>query len=78
MTPPPSSMLAILRHPLERLADPLELLDALGTLDEQPVGAGVEIKLGAAEGLIEAVGGDGVGPGDEEEVGVPPRPRRRP
>ncbi len=69
-------MLAICGTPLNARADRLKLLHRLRRLDENAVGAGLEILLAAAERLVEAVHGAGIGARDDEEVLVPPRADR--
>ena len=50
---------------------------ALRRFDEHAVGAGLEIKLGAAQRFVEPVHRARVGAGDQEGVGIAPRRRGR-
>jgi len=67
-----------LRHAREGAADARELVHRLRRLDEQAVGAGLEVELGAAQRLVEAVHRAGIGAGDDEGVGIAPRGGGRP
>src|SRR5262245_18896934 len=50
-------------------ADLRHLLLALGTLDEQDVGASLCVGLATAQGLVEAEAGTGISAGHDEEIG---------
>jgi hypothetical protein len=53
---------------VEGAADGAHLLHALWRLDEEDVGAGLRVGLGAAQGLVEPERGARIGAGDDEEV----------
>ena len=50
--------------------DPLDLLDALGRLDEDDVSAGLGVGTAAGDGLLDAEWSASVGAGDDDRVGV--------
>ena len=56
------------QRPRQRLGDPLQLLDRLGRLDEQRVGAGLLVGEAALDRGLEAERLAGVRAGDDEKV----------
>ena len=73
---PPSTMLAISGTRGASVEAGVHLLERAGRLDEQHVGAGLEIGLGALDGRFEALDGDRVGAGDDQRVSSTARVER--
>src|SRR4029079_7214842 len=62
----------------ERLADAPQLVDAARRLDENAVGAGLDVALGAAHGLVEVVDLAGVGARQDPGFRIEPLRARGP
>jgi hypothetical protein len=66
-------MVEVQRHPAaEALGDGADLLHRLAHLEEQHVGAGLEVGLAALERVLQAVHHDRVAARDDHEIGVVP------